>query len=55
MYKVAYQTPIGWFIWDDLGYSSREKAQQVINKEPVEYAKNMFIVHVSQYYGMERV
>ena len=54
MYKIFYQTPVGYFQWDDLGYKTKESALAIIEKEPKEYRKNMFIMFISRF-GMERV
>lgn len=39
--KIVYQSPVGWFFWADILYSSPENARQAIAKEPESYRKNL--------------
>lgn len=44
MIKIAYTTPVGWFFFSDLGYSTKQTAIAAMDKESPEYRKSLFLV-----------
>ena len=45
LYRIAYQTNVGWFFWSDENYSTKEKAINLISAMPKDYGKNCFVVY----------
>lgn len=43
-YKVAYMTPMGWFIYEDTPFAKKSSADTFIENEPAEYKKRLFVV-----------
>lgn len=43
-YKVAYMTPMGWFIYEDTLFSKKSSADAFIENEPAEYRNRLFVV-----------
>ena len=45
LYRIAYQTNVGWLFWDDENYSTKEKVINLISAMPKDYGKNCFVVY----------
>ena len=55
LYRIAYQTLIGWFFWTDENYSKAEKARGLIAAMPKGYRENCFVICTDGRGNWERV
>jgi hypothetical protein len=54
LYRIAYQTPVGWFFWTDENYSKAEKAEGLIAAMPKGGRENCFVVCPDRHGNWER-
>jgi hypothetical protein len=47
--KVAYQTPAGWFIYEDTLFANEQRALTFIKKQKTVNKENFFLVYPSNY------